>query len=61
MKRIHTCYLCRDPTETYVRDEVNKTKVPLCEKCFMEIYPSKKNKQQLYFWCLIYPIITEAR
>jgi len=57
----HLCYWCGRPTETYVRDEPTGRKVPLCEGCFMKIYPSKKNKQKLYFWSAIYPIITEER
>lgn len=55
------CFICGEPTDTYVRDAVNKTKVPICESYFMEYYPSKKNKRKLHFWMLIYPIIEEAR
>jgi len=55
------CFFCGEPTDTYVRDEVNGTKVPICEKCFMEIYPSKRNKAKIYFWMVIFPIVTEER
>jgi len=57
----HYCFFCGDETDTFTRDAVNKTKVPICKGCFMEIYPSKKNKRKLWFWMILYPIIEEAR
>ncbi|MDH5266200.1 MAG: hypothetical protein OEW62_00825 [Candidatus Bathyarchaeota archaeon] len=56
----HFCQICGKPTETYVRDAVNQTKVPLCEGCFRRIQPTRKNKQRVEFWRLIFPIVEEA-
>lgn len=57
----HLCFLCEEPTETYVTDAVSKVKVPLCIRCFQgRVYPSKKNLQKLKFWNLIFPIVERA-
>jgi hypothetical protein len=57
----HVCYFCKRPVETYVVDAVSKKKVPICEDCFTRIYPSKRNKQFLRWWGLIFPIIEEEK
>jgi len=58
----HLCFLCGEPTETYVRDVANFTIVPLCEKCFNDrVYPSKANLQKLKHWSLIFPIVEKAK
>lgn len=61
MSEQHSCFLCGEPTETYVTDAVNKVKVPLCIRCFQDrVYPSKVNLQKLKFWNLIFPIVEKA-
>lgn len=54
----HSCFLCGDPTDRFVRDVVTRVKVPICKNCFEDrLYPSKKNRQKLKFWNLIFPIV----
>jgi len=57
----HVCYFCDEPTETFVRDVVSGKKVPICEDCFQMIYPSKKNKQLLHWWTILFPAVEEER
>lgn len=56
----HLCNICGIETKTYVRCEACKRKVPLCEACFKELYPTKKNKAKVEFWRVIHPIIGKA-
>jgi len=64
------CTLCDSPTETFVRvSEARDTpnhrfferKIPICETCFKDIQPTKANKQRLFFWSVIFPVIEEER
>lgn len=56
----HRCHLCGAATDTFTRDAVSGDKVPICEKCFLQIYPSEKSKQTLRFWATLYPIVKEV-
>jgi len=66
----HLCHLCGEPTNTFVKDYVKfpqypnyrffERKIPLCETCFERIQPTMKNKQTLYFWSVIFPVIEEG-
>jgi hypothetical protein len=69
-KKTMSCYLCGQETETYVEDCGErgpdgecyfKKKVPLCEGCFRELYPSQENIQKLSFWLHVFPSIERVR
>jgi hypothetical protein len=63
------CTLCDSSTETFVRvseardgnpnHRFFERKIPLCEQCFKGIQPTKANKQRVFFWSVIFPVIEE--
>ena len=64
------CILCDESTETFVRvsearggfpnHRFFERKVPICRSCFMSIQPTKANKQRVFFWSVIFPVIEEG-
>jgi len=65
------CILCGELTETFVRvsearegfpnHRFFERKIPICETCFKSILPTKANKQRVFFWSVIFPVVYEER